>query len=184
MNNIKPMAESLATAVTPLSPQNSLIIKHSTPQAASVSLPLFIHEERTSLAVETAEDDLSVLMAELAAEDKDFARLLSQSSKELAPLAETSEGGVTLTSLRLAVGLTQTQLAVLLGKKQSNISQYEAGLRTDMMRSTLNALCKALQCDMNTLDLAICNTEQISKQHLLTQESKKVTGIAKSRKVA
>jgi transcriptional regulator with XRE-family HTH domain len=117
------------------------------------------------------QDDLDTLMATLGNADPAFADLLAKAGQDLAPLAKTREGGVTMTSLRMSAGLTQTQLAEKVGQKQSNISLYESGLRTDMKRETMRAFCAALGCDMNTLDAALENSAQMQEQHANAQEA-------------
>lgn len=117
------------------------------------------------------QDDLDALMAKLGNADPTFADLLAKAGQDLAPLARTCEGGVTMTSLRMSAGLTQTQLAKRVGQKQSNISLYESGLRTDMKRETMRAFCVALGCDMNTLDAALENSAQMQEQHANAQEA-------------
>lgn len=130
------------------------------------------------------QDDLDTLMATLGNADPAFADLLAKASQDLAPLAKTREGGVTMTSLRMSAGLTQTQLADKVGQKQSNISLYESGLRTDMKRETMRVFCVALGCDMNTLDEALENSAQMQEQHANTQEAAQQDGAGKTKDCA
>lgn len=129
-------------------------------------------------------DDLAALMSELGAADPAFAELLSEAGRELAPLALTRDGRVTLTSLRMQAGLTQTQLADKVGQRQSNISLYESGLRTDMKRETMRAFCSALGCDMNTLDQALENSAEMQAQRADAQEAARIDGEGKMKDCA
>lgn len=130
------------------------------------------------------QDDLDTLMATLGNADPAFADLLAKAGQDLAPLARTREGSVTMTSLRMSAGLTQTQLAVKVGQKQSNISLYESGLRPDMRRETMRAFCAALGCDMNTLDEALENSAQMQEQHANAQEAAQQDGTGQTKDCA
>lgn len=55
-----------------------------------------------------------------------------------------------ITKRRLELGLTQTQLAEMLGRQQQSISDWETGRSTPTMRS-LNKLSKALSCSIADL---------------------------------
>ncbi|WP_347558884.1 helix-turn-helix transcriptional regulator [Robbsia sp. KACC 23696] len=103
-------------------------------------------------------DEIAALMSELGDADPLFKAVLASTGQELAPLATDGDGRATLTSLRMSAGLTQVQLAQLVGQKQSNISLYESGARSDMKRETMRLFCTALGCDMNTLDSALENS--------------------------
>lgn len=116
-------------------------------------------------------DDLDALTQALSQDDAAFSALLKQARQDFAQLAETKDGLPTLTSLRLAAGLTQTELAVKIGQKQSNVSQMEAGLRGNVQRETMKKMCAALNCDMNTLDGALDTTEQWYQSTVKAQET-------------
>lgn len=141
----------------------------------------------TSAGVEDSDahyDDLAALVAELGDADPTFAELLSDAGRELSPLALTRDGRVTLTSLRMQAGLTQTQLADKVGQRQSNISLYESGLRTDMKRETMRAFCAALGCDMNTLDQALESSAETQAQRADAQEAARIDGAGKMKDCA
>lgn len=55
-----------------------------------------------------------------------------------------------ITKRRLELGLTQTQLAEMLGRQQQSISDWETGRSTPTMRS-LSKLSKALSCSIADL---------------------------------
>ncbi|EIM93893.1 hypothetical protein WQE_47699 [Paraburkholderia hospita] len=135
-------------------------------------------QDASVLTQEIPHDDLAALMAELSADDPAFGELLAEAGRDLAPLATTREGRVTVTSLRMQAGLTQAQLAREVGQKQSNISLYESGLRADMKRETMRAFCRALGCDMNTLDEALENSATMRQEHSDAQEAAKLDGTA------
>lgn len=61
---------------------------------------------------------------------------------------------VSLRSLRLARGLTQTMLAGTIGTSQPHLARMENG-QSGIMRDTMRRLCEALNVDMNTLDKAL-----------------------------
>ena len=103
-------------------------------------------------------------IAERKAQDPKFEARLRKAAERLLPLAETDDGKVTMTSLRIAAGLTQTELAQKTNSRQPNISALEAGQRDNPNRDTMRLLCEALSCDMNTLDLAIENSKAMLAQ--------------------
>jgi DNA-binding XRE family transcriptional regulator len=140
--------------------------------------------DATALQQPQQQDDLDTLLAALGNADPAFAKLLTKASQDLAPLATTREGGVTLTSLRMEAGLTQTQLASMVGQKQSNISLYESGCRLDMKRTTMHEFCAALNCDMNTLDSALENSAQMLHQHTEAEEAGLQDGAGKMKDCA
>lgn len=55
-----------------------------------------------------------------------------------------------ITKRRLELGLTQVQLAEMLGRQQQSISDWETGRSTPTMRS-LNKLSKVLSCSIADL---------------------------------
>ncbi len=116
-------------------------------------------------------DALDALTEKLCKANPRFSGLLAKAGKELAPLATTREGGVTITSLRMSAGLTQKQLAEAIGQSQSNISLIESGYRSDLSRNTMRKLCNAFACDMNTIDTALENAARTLEQHFDEQEA-------------
>lgn len=117
------------------------------------------------------EDELDALMHQLASEDASFGTLLEEAGKELAPLATAEGGAPTLTSLRMAAGLTQRQLADRIGQRQSNVSYLESGQRTNIHRDTMKRMCEALGCDMNTLDRALETTAALLHERQAAQDA-------------
>lgn len=59
----------------------------------------------------------------------------------------------TLAVLRLKKGLSQEQLAKIIGTKQPNVARFEKG-QSNPYLETIRKWCDALQIDMNTFDLA------------------------------
>jgi len=57
---------------------------------------------------------------------------------------------IKLKEARQAAGLTQTQLADKIGKKQKDISRWENGERTPSLPSLL-LLAEALECSVNDI---------------------------------
>lgn len=100
-------------------------------------------------------------MAELSKEweaDPSLAQELTKARSWLSSELSDVEG-VTLRSLRLKKGLSQTQLAELIGMKQPNIARLEKG-RDGLALETMRKLSAALGVDMNTIDSAVSNQER------------------------
>lgn len=68
----------------------------------------------------------------------------------------------TLVSLRLHAGLSQAELAQLLGTAQSGIARMEKR-PGDLALSRLTQLSAAFNCDINTIAQAVHNTNTLSK---------------------
>lgn len=111
------------------------------------------------------------LMDRFSKKNPKFASLLESTAKKLAPLATTDDGGATLTSLRMAAGITQKEFARRIGQKQSNVSYLESGQHSNLRRDTMKRICTALGCDMKSLDEAIDNTVAIWNARDRAQES-------------
>jgi transcriptional regulator with XRE-family HTH domain len=71
-------------------------------------------------------------------------------------MAETVLAGkpVTLRTLRLQRGMSQTQLAEAIGTQQPYIARIESG-SADLRLETCRRLAAAMGIDLNTLDLAL-----------------------------
>lgn len=86
----------------------------------------------------------------------DVAAELPAARKEMAAELEAAGSPVTLKILRQRQGLSQTELATIIGTSQAAVSEYENRQRKpaeDMIR----ALADALQVDFNTLMQALAN---------------------------
>ena len=70
-----------------------------------------------------------------------------------------SEDAMTVRTLRLKMGWSQTHLAEKLGTSQSHIARIERGTE-NLYVQTCRRLCEAFHIDMNTLDQALQNQEQ------------------------
>lgn len=70
------------------------------------------------------------------------------------------QDGDTIRSLRLRKGMSQVDLAKLLGTSQPHIARVESGSENPLL-ATCRRLCKALEIDMNTLDSAMKLQEAI-----------------------
>lgn len=62
------------------------------------------------------------------------------------------DGPMTLQRARLSAGLSQTDLAELLGSTQPSIARLEAGREKNPGLHTLRCLCTALRLDMNAVE--------------------------------
>ena len=71
----------------------------------------------------------------------------------------------TIKTIRLKKGLSQAQLADLMGTKQPYISRIEKGTENFML-STMRELSTALEIDMNTLERAIAAQEKLNHQKI------------------
>lgn len=106
-----------------------------------------------------------ITMAALSEEweaDQEFAKELSKAREWLASEVSKADGGVTLRSLRLCKGLSQIQLACMMGMQQPNIARLEKG-RDGLALETMRKLSSALGVDMNTIDIAVRNQEMQNK---------------------
>lgn len=82
--------------------------------------------------------------------DAGRAEKLAAARKRLS--ARMAEGSpTTLQEARLAVGLSQMELAKMLGTSQPRVARLEAGREPNPGLRTLLALCKALKLDMNAM---------------------------------
>ena len=70
---------------------------------------------------------------------------------------------VTISSLRLRAGLSQSKVAILLGNSQSSYSLIEAG-RRDMLHKTSEKLVEIFGASRDELALAIKNTKAMSDE--------------------
>lgn len=94
--------------------------------------------------------------------DPEFAKELSRAREWFATEVKQADGGITLRSLRLSKGLSQAQLAAVIGMQQPNIARIEKG-RDGLALETMRKLCTALSVDMNTIDVAVRNQELQNK---------------------
>lgn len=85
--------------------------------------------------------------------DPELTADLAEARREIGA-AQLASGRVTLASLRLALGLSQADLAARLGTVQGAISRIEAGSQQPGL-ATLRRLSAVLGVDMNTLDKAL-----------------------------
>lgn len=70
----------------------------------------------------------------------------------------------TLTSLRLSKGLSQTEFATKIGRQQPYVSRVETNeAGSNLTRSIMKEMCRVLDVDMNTLDMALDNQTGINK---------------------
>lgn len=95
---------------------------------------------------------LEDLLAEVAAEPA-AQPLLEDAQRWLGETLQAEEG-VTLRTLRLRRGLSQAQLAAMLGMQQPNVARMERG-QDNMVLATCRRLAEALGVDLNTLDAAV-----------------------------
>jgi DNA-binding XRE family transcriptional regulator len=113
---------------------------------------------------------LEALAYKLAQANPEFATALREEAKTFAPLATTEDGHVTITSLRMAAGLTQKEFAEKINLKQPNVSAMESGQRANPTRDSMHLMCKVLNCAIATLDDAIENSKRMLESHRARQE--------------
>jgi len=70
---------------------------------------------------------------------------------------------ITLKSLRLCKGWSQTQLAEKIGSSQSHVAKMESGKTDRIYLETFRKLCSALDVDMTTMDRAFQQQEKASQ---------------------
>jgi DNA-binding XRE family transcriptional regulator len=85
--------------------------------------------------------------------DPELQEGLAETRRRLAA-ERMNKGELSLALLRMAQGMTQTDLAGAINTKQPHISRLEAG-RQEPGLATLRQLCVVLKVDMNTLDAAL-----------------------------
>lgn len=85
-------------------------------------------------------------------------------AKARAELAEAlyPDAGITIKTLRLKAGLTQTQLAALMETSQPLVARIEAG-RQDPTMSTCKKLSAALGVDLETISGALDRQAEINE---------------------
>lgn len=121
---------------------------------------------------EQKENDICLddVIAQLKTATPGLAESLKETARELSFLATTGNGDVTVTSLRLAIGLTQKEFAAAVNWQQPNVSAMEAGQRSNPNRETMRLMCRVLECDMTTLDRAIENSKTMLEKQISKQE--------------
>jgi DNA-binding XRE family transcriptional regulator len=85
--------------------------------------------------------------------DPDLKHGLSEARREIAA-ERRREGDCSLATLRMAKGLSQTELADLLETKQPAVSRMESG-RQELGLGMMRRLAAALEVDFNTLERAL-----------------------------
>lgn len=84
---------------------------------------------------------------------EDHDEILGEARRWLGDQLKEADGTQTLSSLRLAQGLSQERLGELIGTKQPNIARTEKGGDNPGIE-LMRRWCIALKIDMNTFDLA------------------------------
>lgn len=86
---------------------------------------------------------------------------LARARARIADHLLSQESRQTIASLRLARGLSQSQLADLLGVSQSYVGKIESGRNSDLRATTIRRLAQALEVDGNTIlgALSLCDEE-------------------------
>lgn len=78
-----------------------------------------------------------------------------------------ADEGETLRTARLKRGLSQKQLAALLGTSQPHVANLEKGT-TDPLFSTVTKLCEALSIDINSVQSMLEKQRSATKRNLKT----------------
>jgi DNA-binding XRE family transcriptional regulator len=88
------------------------------------------------------------------------AAALSRARERLAVRLNESGAPVTLASLRLRAGLSQSKVASLIGNSQSSYSLIESGQRRDIFLSTSKKLANLFGVSLDEIDQALENSKQ------------------------
>ncbi len=88
------------------------------------------------------------------------AAALSRARERLAVRLNESGAPVTLASLRLRAGLSQSKVASLIGNSQSSYSLIESGQRGDIFLSTSKKLANLFGVSLDEIDQALENSKQ------------------------
>lgn len=89
------------------------------------------------------------------------ASALARARQRLGSQALDASQKITVASLRLKAGLSQSKVAELLGNSQSSYSLIESGRRSDIHLSTFEKLVEILGVSRDELALAIKNTQKV-----------------------
>lgn len=88
------------------------------------------------------------------------AAALARARKRLAEKLNYDETDITVSGLRLRMGLSQAQVAKHLGNSQSSYSIIESGKRTNIMTDTFERLKDIFQVSRDTLAVALSNSKK------------------------
>lgn len=91
------------------------------------------------------------------------AKALANARKRVAHSMRKSDMPITIAMLRMQQGLSQSQVATLLGNSQSSYSLIESGQR-DMMHKTFEKLITILRVSRDELAKAIDQTKQLTNE--------------------
>lgn len=94
--------------------------------------------------------------------DPSRAEMLAKARKRFAQTCNDVGMPLTIASLRLRSGLSQTKVALLLGNSQSSYSLIEAGQR-EMLYKTFEKLVDIFQVSRDELAQAIKNTKSVAQ---------------------
>ena len=94
--------------------------------------------------------------------DTSRAEMLAKARKRFAQTCNDVGMPLTIASLRLRSGLSQTKVALLLGNSQSSYSLIEAGQR-EMLYKTFEKLVDIFQVSRDELAQAIKNTKSLAQ---------------------
>jgi len=94
--------------------------------------------------------------------DPSRAEMLAKARKRFAQTCNDVGMPLTIASLRLRSGLSQTKVALLLGNSQSSYSLIEAGQR-EMLYKTFEKLVDIFQVSRDELAQAIKNTKSLAQ---------------------
>ena len=91
------------------------------------------------------------------------AKALANARKRVAHSMRKSDMPITIAMLRMQQGLSQSQVATLLGNSQSSYSLIESGQR-DMLHKTFEKLITILRVSRDELAKAIEQTKQLTNE--------------------
>lgn len=147
-----------------ISPSN-ITTPYATPTADKPKCVVFNFERFAENKVDTPPNYVTV--SDLAEEIESTAagRASLEDARRWIADAFHAEDGITIRTLRLHRGLSQSQLAQTLGTSQSHIARIERGTE-NLTIDTCRRLSQALGIDMNTLDDALKRQETFDQEKI------------------
>lgn len=151
-------------AITPSSDQPRTVHKPAERSATSQEFALVVHiQDRLPGPPSVPTDYVAIDDLVRTVERDDARRNALEEARQWAADALYPEDGLSIRAFRLRKGLSQRRLAECLGTSQSHVARIERGTE-NLMIETLRGLCAVLDVDMNTLDKALRQQEEIGRR--------------------